>query len=404
MPVCTDMDTRVTDGLPGKGNAYFGTDMDTQVTDGDSPGKKPPRIMKTGKAAPAVLDRSILRPLKLAGVVELPAPDLSGPAKRSDHLAAGLPDAERTGSSEDAGFSPLCATTADTLLGPLDLSEEMLILSAVNQLYSKGAKAAGIMVDLVWPQTIEENCLKACMTRIASACKVHGTAMLGGHTQISDALTRPVLSVTAIETHCGLPRNNTGANRLIRDHNGSELAVVMAQAAGLAGSLVLARACECELRRHFPSFLVDEILGWDRLLSLRTAARIGMDAGAVYMHPVSRGGIFGSLWELGEKLGCGMEIGLRDILLRQETVELTEFLGIDPYRLMGCGSLLMVCRPADVQELMKRLSQEGIAAGLIGRITREKARVLRNGEDVHYLEKPAPDSLCTALDEKEKRK
>ncbi len=59
------------------------------------------------------------------------------------------------------------------------------------------------------------------------------------------------------------------------------------------------------------------------------------------MHDVTEGGIFGALWEMAESSGIGLEIDLKKIPLKQETVEICELFDINPYGLIASGAMLM---------------------------------------------------------------
>ena len=106
---------------------------------------------------------------------------------------------------------------------------------------------------------------------------------------------------------------------------------------------------------------------------------------------MTEGGIFGALWEIGAASKVGMEIDLKKILLKQETVEICEFYDINPYMLISSGCMLIVTDQANY--LVDRLNAEGIAAAVIGRVTEGNDRVIINGEEKRFLEPPKSDEL-----------
>lgn len=104
------------------------------------------------------------------------------------------------------------------------------------------------------------------------------------------------------------------------------------------------------------------------------------------MHDVAGGGIFGALWELGEQAGVGLQVHLKKIPIKQETVEICEFLGYNPYEMRSDGALLLVTNEGHT--LVEALAQEGIAAEVIGMITDGNDKVILNDEEKRYLEPP----------------
>ena len=111
-----------------------------------------------------------------------------------------------------------------------------------------------------------------------------------------------------------------------------------------------------------------------------------MKSGVRAMHDVTTGGIFGALWELAEASGVGLDITLKKIPIRQETVEICEFFDINPYQIASGGSLLMAAE--DGNRLVMDLVKEGIPAVVVGKATAGNDRVLINEEERRFLEPP----------------
>ena len=109
------------------------------------------------------------------------------------------------------------------------------------------------------------------------------------------------------------------------------------------------------------------------------------------MHNLSEGGVLGALWEMTDGAQLGMEAYLREIPIRQQTVEICEFFGLNPYQLLSGGSMLMAAE--DGNALVRLLKREGISATLIGSLTDKKERVLINGQERRYLDRPQPDEI-----------
>ena len=109
------------------------------------------------------------------------------------------------------------------------------------------------------------------------------------------------------------------------------------------------------------------------------------------MHDVTEGGIFGALWEMAEASGVGLEIDLKKIPIRQETIEICEFFDLNPYKLISSGSMLMASEKG--YDLARELEKEGIKATVIGKFTSSNDRVVVNDGEISYLEPPKTDEL-----------
>ena len=97
------------------------------------------------------------------------------------------------------------------------------------------------------------------------------------------------------------------------------------------------------------------------------------------------------MWELGEGAGAGLRIDMRKIPLRQETVEVCEYCGVNPYELMSGGCLVMTAE--DGPGLAAALEAEGIPATVVGKVTAGSGRLLVNGEEIRYMNRPARDGI-----------
>lgn len=216
----------------------------------------------------------------------------------------------------------------------------------------------------------------------SSAHTPHSSRILGGHTQVSDAVTRPVYSVT------GIGRADPGTCRVeVRLQPGD--ALIVTEAIALAGTAALAARHEEALLSRYPFSLVDRAKQFGTLASVGETARAITHFGTAAVHDLSQGGMFNALWEMAERADVGLEVDLKKIPIRQETVEICEYFDINPYYLYSAGSLLV--GTAQGEALVSCLAAQGIRATVIGSVTADRARVIRNGEDIRYLDRPQPD-------------
>lgn len=165
--------------------------------------------------------------------------------------------------------------------------------------------------------------------------------------------------------------------------------IVLSKWIGLQGTAVLARQNRERLLARYPAHLVETAEGFDRYLSVLPEAEIAHQNGACAMHGASEGGIFGALWEFAEDARVGLEIDLRKLPLRQETVEVCEYCNVNPYELLSGGCLIMAAK--DGHGLAEALRAAHIPAAVVGQITEGSARILRNGKWIRYLNRPEKD-------------
>ena len=96
-------------------------------------------------------------------------------------------------------------------------------------------------------------------------------------------------------------------------------------------------------------------------------------------------------WELAQRAGVGLEIDLKKIPVKQETIEICEFFELNPYELLSGGCLIMVTESGQILE--DALKREGIPAAVIGRTTDGNGRLIYNEDEKRYLDRPKMDQM-----------
>ena len=89
--------------------------------------------------------------------------------------------------------------------------------------------------------------------------------------------------------------------------------------------------------------------------------------------------------------GGGLEVDLKKLPIKQETVEICEFFELNPYELLSGGCLIMVTE--DGNGLVSALAREEIPAVIVGRTTDSNDRILYNEDEKRYLDMPKTDQI-----------
>lgn len=320
--------------------------------------------MKNGKVAENVLKRSIL---KKTG------------AKRADVIGA---------LSIGADYAVLDTTDSEELLvgtaSVTDSFQRVGIIKATNNLAAGGAEPIGVSVNMMLPCNTTEEQIKAINQEIDACCKELKISVTGGHSEISEAVTRPVISYTAFgKRNKSVKADLKGAN--IYDD------IVVTKWIGIEGTVKIAYEREKELLEKFPSKMIYDAKNLCQFLSVVPEAAPAIKSGATAMHDVSGGGIFAALWELAQAYGVGLEVELRKIPVKQETIEICNYYDINPYELSSAGSMLMTA--PDGNRLVMELRKAGIEASVIGKITSSNDRVVLNGDIRRFLEPVKNDDI-----------
>ena len=253
-------------------------------------------------------------------------------------------------------------------------------IRAANSVSAEGGSPFALLIAMILPPAIEEKEIKQIMETFESVAGELNLQIAGGHSEISEKVCQPVFTVTAY---------GNGAMK-VRDKNDTQTFcgkdIVMTGYTALEGTGVVAVKNRRQLEERFAPGYLDQAREYLRHISISEHAKIALEHGTSFMHDLSETGVFGGLWELGEKLRSGLEIQVRQIPVLQETIELSEYLELNPYTMKSAGSLLVIAE--DGNKLVECYKKSGIHAAVIGKVTEGNDRVLMNQEERRFLEQP----------------
>lgn len=328
--------------------------------------------MKTGKISESVLKRSVIKYI----------------GKRDKEMIKGA------GVGEDCAFlqckGTKLAVSTQTVILPVEQTAKYAVYAAANNLATKGIKTQWITMALTLPTSMEEKTLQDVMKQADKVCEDLGIQIVGGHTEVSDKVNVPIVSVTAMGTEllCANDECEQVAEAMKEKTN---LDIVMTKWIGLEGTAMVAREKEEELLTRYPNLLIKTAQSFDRYLSLIPEAATAGRSGVYTMHDIRNGGVFGALYELAKRMGVGLSIDLKKIPVKQETIEVCEFFDLNPYELLSGGSLLVVTK--DGESLVEKLAEENINAAVIGKTTPGNDKVVVNDDETRFLEPAKADEI-----------
>lgn len=328
--------------------------------------------MRTGKLAEPVRKRSVLRQLKNSK---------AAPKQQygTDRIFSG-----------ECGDQLMVTVAPDRILG-FEGKPEKQVVAVSNSLEAAGVRNGTVLVQALLPKSYEEPELQNDMRQICTAASFLGLSVQAGQTEVSSDVKAAQYLMTGNGVRTGLPPQFAPGQ-----------ALVLTKWIALGGTAALALRYTQELHSRFPFSMVDEAADFQNLMSVKKEAGAVLEKDREAAYALAQGGIFAALWELAEHAGVGLEIDLKRIPVRQETVELCEYFDVNPYELYSAGALLI--GTYDAQALTGRLLAAGISAAVIGQITDGNDRIIRNGEDCRFLDRPKQDEWCRLAERLENEK
>lgn len=327
--------------------------------------------MKIGKVPETVLKRSVFKQIR---------------HRREEVLV-------RPGVGEDCAVVALkedevMVLSTDPITGTAKEIGTLAVHITANDIASSGAEVVGILTTIILPERAREIVLKTMMQEIETACKELNIEVIGGHTEVSAVVNQPLITITGVGK---MKRSELLTTKGLKP--GDEL--VMTKWAGLEGTAILANEHYEALTKKYTESFVDQAKDFMEHISVVKEAAIAKKMGVSCMHDITEGGVYGALWEMASASGIGVEVELRKIPIRQQTVEICEYFDLNPYQLISSGCMLIGTEHGNA--LVEALKKEGISAAVIGKAVEGNDKVVVWDDEKKFLEPPKSDELYKAI-------
>lgn len=279
-----------------------------------------------------------------------------------------------------------CVLSTDPITGAEKGVGALAVHISCNDVASSGVKPLALLMTIMAPPSTTEEDIRTIMKDAGEAAALLNVEIAGGHTEITSAVNKVIVSTTAI--------GKILKHKLVKT-SGAQIgdAVVMTKYAGLEGTAILAKDREIELNDKLTYEQLEKAKELSSQISVVKEGVLAGELGVNSMHDVTEGGIFGAAWEVAESSNTGVEIYLESIPVLHETKRICEIYNLNPYRLISSGSMIITC--VNGNDLVEQFKAVGIAATVIGKII-EKERIIIEDGIIKELDPPGPDELFKA--------
>lgn len=283
----------------------------------------------------------------------------------------------------------LCVLSTDPITGATKGLGALAIHVSCNDAATKGAEPVGILLTILCPAGTSKEELEQVMKEAGKAAAEVNVEIIGGHTEITDAVNRLVLSTTVIAK---MKRKD------LHTYESIELGdkIVMSKWLGLEGTHILASELKDKLMGKFTETEIQEAIDLGEHLSVVKEGLIAKDFGVKYMHDITEGGIYGAIWETGKAIGKGIDLFEDKLPIKEITKRICEYLGVDVRKLISSGSMIMVVPAENIEDLVAKLDEKNIPASIIGEVTESGIKSIKNGNS-STIQSPGSDELYRAL-------
>lgn len=323
--------------------------------------------MKLGNVSQTVLRRSILKQLQ---------------TKREEAIIQ--PSVEEMCAAIQIEEDEQVVFTNTSLFGDEKDLAVFAMAHVLNDLWTRGAEPIGVTISIMLPPHAYESRLKAMISYAEGMASEQRIQILNAKAEISPVISKALVTVFGI--------GKVKKNELIRSSMGKAgQDVVLLNWIGLEGMLRIFREKKEALSKRFVPAFLHQIEKQEQYLLAGEELRMAKEFGVTAMHQITEGGILAALWNLTEASGTGIDVELKNIAVKQETIEVCEFFHLNPYQMTSAGSVLLVTDDGD--GLVSELAKAGKKAAVIGRLTDRNEKVVWNDTEKRFIDRPAQDEL-----------
>ncbi len=267
-----------------------------------------------------------------------------------------------------------------------------------NDIATTGAQPRWFLTTLLLPEaTTTEELVMQINAQVTKACQEKGISVIGGHTEITYGLDRPILVGTMIgevaKSDLVTPKNAQPGNKLL-----------LSKGIPIEGTAIIAK----EFPERLSAILNETELKnamhaiYDPGISVLRDAQLAVKAGRVTaMHDPTEGGLAAALWELAEACGHTLVIQQQHISISLISQKICNFFRLNPMATIASGALLMAVESKDSQMICNELIRQGIPCSEIGWIEAGEALVYsQEGTDRIQLPRPERDEITRLFESK----
>jgi hydrogenase maturation factor len=285
---------------------------------------------------------------------------------------------------------------SDPITGAVENIGWLAVNIVANDIATRGVKPLWMLIVLLLPSNMNPERLKHITRQIDKAAKELGIAIVGGHSEVTPGIKRPIIVATAM--------GETEKRKLVRS-SGAKVGdqVIVTKGAAIEGTAILSSELAESLQRKINSGIVENAQKFIRKISVVKDALTAVKVGGVHaMHDTTEGGVAAGLQEIAWASDVGIVAYEEKIPIYEETKLICQALKIDPLKTIGSGALIIAAHPEKVMEIVAALQENGIRASVVGEIV-DKSRgayILRKNGAKLDLAKPVKEELWRALKKK----
>lgn len=280
-----------------------------------------------------------------------------------------------------------CVISTDPITGADQNIGKLAVNINCNDIASCGVEPLGILVTILAPPKTELEDIYNLMQEIHEEAVKIGVQIIGGHTEITEAVNKIIVSCTALgRSDKNEPISTAGAK--VGD------SIIVTKNLCLEGTYILVNDKEDRCRKVLSDEEIAEAKSYVEMISVVKEGSIGGSCRVTSMHDITEGGVLGALWELATASGVGFRVEAEKMPLTEVSRKVCKEFNVDPLRLISSGSMMMTTD--EPKRVIRELKEAGIKATKIGNITNSGGWI-KDGGNLIEVAPPEADELFNVI-------
>ncbi len=279
--------------------------------------------------------------------------------------------------------------STDPITGATSDIGSLAIEISVNDVSTSGGEPIGVLMTILVPKGTSHKDIENIMKDAGETARRLNVEIMGGHTEITDAVNRIVISTTVIGKIKKQDILKAGDIK-------SGFKVLMTKSTGIEGTTILLNDYEDFFKDKMDEKMIEEGKDYGKKISVKEEGKAGGRAQANYMHDITEGGVLGAVWEAHKAIRMGIKIYEDLIPITDVTREMTNILDIDPLKLISSGSMIIILDEVKSKVLIDELDKKGINVSIIGEVI-EEGVFMQTKSGLKTIEAPKADELYKAI-------
>jgi hydrogenase maturation factor len=264
-----------------------------------------------------------------------------------------------------------------------------------NDIVTTGAKPRWFLATLLLPaKSSDETMVRTIFRQITDACRSIEVELVGGHSEITTGLDRPIVAGTML--------GEVAREKLITPNGarpGDQL--LLTKGIPIEATSILAREFSNRLL-DIPANVIDRarnFLHHPGISVVPEALAASRTGHVTAMHDPTEGGLAAGVWEMAIAADVGFVIDREAIYIPPESDQICAALGINPIESIASGALLLTVNKGGVGEVVDSIHAIGTKVTPIGDVIEGHDVAMRSADEIQPLPWPKRDAIAQLFEE-----